>query len=94
MVLAIGAGGLYAAKRGRKALRQAVGWTAEKAGFITARMQETLAETRQVARQRYLEGRAATQEPADLAPTSSRPAAQEQAAPVKNGTHLPPPTRA
>ncbi len=69
MVLALGAGGVYAAGRGRgrgrNAIRRAVGWTAERAGFITGRVQEALAETRREARERYEEGLAATRARAD-----------------------------
>jgi len=91
MVLALGAGGVYAVKRGRGAIRRAVGWTAEKAGFISGRVQETLAETRRLARERYEEGRAAYQERGEIAAPSSRSAG----APSLNGTgssHEAPPT--
>jgi len=89
MVLALGAGGLYAAARGRgrNVIRRAVGWTAERAGFITGRVQEALAETRREARERYDEGLAATRARADskgeIGPASARP---------RNGTvaHAPP----
>jgi hypothetical protein len=86
MVLALGAGGVYAAKRGRNAIRRAVGWTAERAGFITGRVQEALAETRREARERYDEGLAATRARADskgeIGPASARPL---------NGAHAAPP---
>ncbi len=83
MVLALGAGGVYAVKRGRGAIRRPVGWTAERAGFISGRVQETLAETRRLARERYEEGRAAYKGRGEMAPTSSRSA---DAAPSVNGT--------
>jgi hypothetical protein len=85
MILALGAGGVYVAKRGSGAVRRAVGWTAERAGFITGRMQESLAETRRLARERYEDGLAATRSKADSkaegGPASTRPL---------NGTHAPP----
>jgi hypothetical protein len=91
MFLALGAGGVYAAKHGRGALRRAVGWTAERAGFITGRIQETLAETRRLARERYDEGVAATRARAELeSPASARPrAAANGAHAVANGDSPP-----
>jgi hypothetical protein len=82
LALAIGAGSVYAVKNGRKALRRAVGWTAEKTGFITGRVQQTLAETRRLARERYEAGREADRERTELAPPSPRALDDAEAARV------------
>ena len=83
VAFALGAGAVAAVKHGRRALRSAVGWTAEKTGYITGRGSETLAEARRVARERYelgkdVDGRT------EIAPPSTR-APEVQAVP--NGTH-------
>jgi hypothetical protein len=86
LAFALGAGTVVAVKNGRKALRRVVGWTAEKTGYITGRVQETLAETRRVARERYEAGREVDGR-TELPPPSSRgpesPPAQVHA---KNGS--------
>jgi hypothetical protein len=90
MVLALGAGGVYAVKRGRKGLRSAVGWTAEKAGFITGRLQETLAETTQIAKTRYEEGLAAIRDDKQARGETPSPRNGSIPPPSLNGTaHAP-----
>ena len=55
--LALGAGALYVAKRGRGAMQSAVGWTARKSGWLASRVRSSLDETRAVAREQYERGR-------------------------------------
>ena len=69
---ALGAGVVWAARHGRKALRQAVGWTAETTGFITGQVRTALEDARKVARERYELGRADTGARTELGPPSSR----------------------
>jgi hypothetical protein len=83
---ALGAGAVVAVKHGRRALTRAVGWTAEKTGYISGRVKETLAEAKQVARDRYevgrdTDGRTELPPPSSRAPQSPPP----QPAPGGNG---------
>lgn len=66
--VAVGAGVVWAARHGRKALRHAVGWTAETTGFITGQVRSALDEARKVARERYELGRADPGARTELAP--------------------------
>ena len=85
VAFALGAGTIVAVKNGRKALRRVVGWTAEKTGYITGRVQETLAEARRVARERYETGREGEGR-TELPPPSSRaPESPPPQAHVRNG---------
>jgi hypothetical protein len=56
--LALGAGALFFAKRGRPVAKAAVGWTARKTGFIASRVQASIDRTKAVAREEYERGRA------------------------------------
>jgi hypothetical protein len=55
--MALGAGAIYFAKRGRSATHSAVGWTARKTGWIAGRVRSSLDEARAVARSQYERGR-------------------------------------
>lgn len=70
--IALGAGAVWAARHGRKALRQAVGWTAETTGFITGQVRTALEEARKVAHERYELGRKDPGPRTELGPPSSR----------------------
>jgi hypothetical protein len=69
---ALGAGTVYAVKHGRRAMHRAVGWTAEKTGFITAKVSEALDEARRIARERYEVGREHNGIHTELAPPSAK----------------------
>lgn len=85
VAFALGAGAVAAVKHGRRAIRLAVGWTAEKTGYVTGRVNETLAEAKRVARERYALGKE-TEGRTEIAPPSSRaPEAQAPPANGKNG---------
>jgi hypothetical protein len=55
--LALGAGAVYLAKRGRGAMHSALGWTARKTGWVAGRVRSSLDEARTVARAQYEQGR-------------------------------------
>jgi len=84
VAFALGAGAVVAVKHGRRVLRRAVGWTAEKTGYVSGRVQETLAETRRIARERFEAGRE-TDGRTELPPPSSRAPEPPPPAHVKNG---------
>jgi hypothetical protein len=83
LAFALGAGAVVAVKHGRQALRRAVGWTAEKTGFISGRVRDTLEEARREARERYAVGRDDDGR-TELPPPSSR-APEAQSQPPANG---------
>jgi hypothetical protein len=65
MGLALGAGALLLAKRGRPAVRKAVGWAARKTGWIAGRVRTSIDEAKTMAREEFERGRAdAKSEPA------------------------------
>lgn len=55
--LALGAGALFVAKRGRGALQGAVGWSARKGGWLAGRVRMSLDETSALARAEFERGR-------------------------------------
>jgi hypothetical protein len=57
MGLVVGAGALLLAKRGRKAMTSAIGWTARKGGWVAGRVRSSLSDTAQIAREQYQRGR-------------------------------------
>jgi hypothetical protein len=69
---ALGAGTVWAVKHGRRAMHRAVGWTAEKTGFVSARVAEALEEAGKIARERYERGRELSTGRAELPPPSAR----------------------
>jgi hypothetical protein len=93
----LGAGTVLAAKHGKRVARKAIGWTAERTGFISGRVTEALAEARRIARDQYEAGRrenlARTELPA--AHTNGGGAAEPQGgAPSANGGVAPSSVRA
>ena len=73
--IALGAGALYVAKRGRGAVQHAVGWTARKGGWLAGRVRTSLDETRATARAQFERGRiesvAAARAPLPLSETEA-----------------------
>jgi hypothetical protein len=57
MGLALGAGALLFARRGRAVVRSAVGWTARRSGWVATRVQSSIERTRALAREEYERGR-------------------------------------
>jgi hypothetical protein len=58
MGLALGAGALLLAKKGRPMVRAAVGWTARKSGWIASRVRASVDDAKAVARDEFARGRA------------------------------------
>jgi hypothetical protein len=95
----LGAGTVLAAKHGRRVARKAIGWTAERTGFISGRVTEALAEARRVAREQYEAGRRENLSRTELppAPASSNggaTAVTQGGAPSANGGAAPSSARA
>jgi hypothetical protein len=79
--MALGAGAIYLAKRGRKVTHSAVGWTARKTGWIAGRVRSSLDEARAVARAQYERGRQeASTTPAISAPSKGNGSANTSSA--------------
>ena len=76
--IALGAGALFVAKRGRGAVKSAVGWTARQSGWLAGRVRTSLDETRTVARAQFERGRV---ESAGGARIASAPASAPSPAP-------------
>jgi hypothetical protein len=57
MGLALGVGVLVLAKRGRGAVKSAVGWTARRSGWVASRVRSSLDRTRAHARDEFERGR-------------------------------------
>jgi len=68
---ALGAGSVFAARHGRRFVHRAVGWTAEKTGFLSAQVAEALAEAKRIARERFEQGRDGTASRTELPPQTS-----------------------
>ena len=69
--IALGAGALLVAKRGRGAIQNAVGWTARKGGWLAGRVRTSLDETRTVARAQFERGRVESAAGARVAASAS-----------------------
>jgi hypothetical protein len=72
LAFALGASTVLAVKHGRKVARRAIGWTAERAGFVTGKVTEALEQARRTAKSRFEQGRDANGARTELAPPSSR----------------------
>jgi hypothetical protein len=93
----LGAGTVLAAKHGKRVARKAIGWTAERTGFISGRVTEALAEARRIARDQYEAGRRENLARTELppAPTNGGATAMPQGgAPSANGGAAPSSARA
>jgi hypothetical protein len=79
LAFALGAGTVLAVKHGRKVARRAIGWTAEKTGFVTAKVADAVAEARRVARERFERGREPDAGRTELPPPSTPPRSERAA---------------
>lgn len=81
LAFALGAGTVLAVKHGRKVARRAIGWTAERAGFVTGKVTEAIEEARRTAKARFEHGREVNGARTELAPPSSRSPASQSVRP-------------
>jgi hypothetical protein len=92
---ALGAGTVLAVKHGRRAARRAIGWTAERAGFVTGKVTEAIEDARRVARNRFEQGRQANGARTELpppsggSPASARPSTPRSEATTEANGHAP-----
>jgi hypothetical protein len=57
LAFALGAGTVIAIKHGRSVAKRAVGWTAERAGWITGRVTDAVKDAKRIARAEFDRGR-------------------------------------